>query len=117
MINRLGIRMVTFISGAAMALGLLGCTVITSPTWFCVLYGLLFGTGGNFGFMANSLIVPQYFEQVNCLPDNYHMEVHFYKDILPGYLWIFPLPNGQANVGMGILSSEVGLHEFLGVLI
>lgn len=51
--------------------------------------------------------IRQYFENVECLPDNHHMEVHFYKEILPGYLWIFPLPNGNANVGMGILSSVV----------
>ncbi len=51
--------------------------------------------------------IRQYFKNVQCLPDNHHMELHFYKEILPGYLWIFPLPNGHANVGLGILSSEV----------
>jgi flavin-dependent dehydrogenase len=25
--------------------------------------------------------------------------------MLPGYLWIFPLPNGEANVGVGMLSN------------
>jgi len=30
------------------------------------------------------------------------VEFYFLKSVLPGYLWIFPLPNGQANVGMGI---------------
>jgi flavin-dependent dehydrogenase len=29
------------------------------------------------------------------------------KELLPGYFWIFPLPNGQANVGMGMLSSDI----------
>ncbi|MDX5417582.1 MAG: geranylgeranyl reductase family protein [Hymenobacteraceae bacterium] len=38
--------------------------------------------------------------------DNF-IELHFFKDFLPGYLWIFPLPNGEANVGVGMLSSEV----------
>ena len=38
--------------------------------------------------------------------DNY-VELHFIRDILPGYLWIFPLPNGMANVGIGILSEVV----------
>ena len=28
-------------------------------------------------------------------------------DFLPGYLWIFPLPNGQANVGVGIRSDYI----------
>ena len=27
--------------------------------------------------------------------------------LLPGYFWIFPLPNGHANVGVGMLSSEI----------
>lgn len=34
--------------------------------------------------------------------DNY-MEFHLLKEIQPGYLWIFPLPNGYANVGLGTL--------------
>jgi menaquinone-9 beta-reductase len=39
-------------------------------------------------------------------PENY-IELHFLKEVLPGYLWIFPLPNGMANVGVGILSDVV----------
>jgi geranylgeranyl reductase family protein len=39
-------------------------------------------------------------------PDNF-IELHFIKDFLPGYLWVFPLPNGQANVGVGMLSKAV----------
>lgn len=49
----------------------------------------------------------QYFENVSGFHPNNHIELHFYKDILPGYFWIFPLPNNQANVGLGMLSSEV----------
>ncbi|MFT5620495.1 MAG: flavin-dependent dehydrogenase, partial [Flavobacteriaceae bacterium] len=30
------------------------------------------------------------------------IELHFLKELLPGYFWIFPLPNGEANVGLGI---------------
>ena len=49
----------------------------------------------------------QYYEGVTDFhPDN-HIELHFYDDVLPGYFWIFPLRNGQANVGLGMLSSEV----------
>lgn len=36
-------------------------------------------------------------------PDNL-IELHFLKNVLPGYFWIFPLPNGEANVGVGMLS-------------
>lgn len=39
-------------------------------------------------------------------PDNY-IELHFLKELLPGYFWIFPLPNGEANVGIGIRSDVV----------
>ena len=51
--------------------------------------------------------VRQYFENVKEFhPDN-HIELHFYKEILPGYLWVFPLPGNKANVGLGMLSSVV----------
>jgi geranylgeranyl reductase family protein len=33
--------------------------------------------------------------------DNY-VELHFLKDFLPGYFWIFPVPGGLANVGAGL---------------
>ncbi len=39
-------------------------------------------------------------------PDNF-IELHFLPEVLPGYLWIFPLPNGMANVGVGLLSEIV----------
>ena len=39
-------------------------------------------------------------------PQNY-LELHFMKELLPGYFWIFPLPNGAANVGMGMLSRDI----------
>lgn len=32
-------------------------------------------------------------------------EFHFFKELLPGYFWIFPLENGLANVGFGILQN------------
>ena len=38
--------------------------------------------------------------------DNF-IELHFIKKMLPGYFWIFPLPNGDANVGVGMLSDAV----------
>ncbi|HEX8425033.1 geranylgeranyl reductase family protein [Hymenobacter sp.] len=42
----------------------------------------------------------------NMHPDNF-IELHFIKDFLPGYLWVFPLPNGEANVGVGMLTEAV----------
>ncbi|MDX2245456.1 MAG: NAD(P)/FAD-dependent oxidoreductase [Bacteroidia bacterium] len=39
-------------------------------------------------------------------PENF-IELHYITDLLPGYFWIFPLPDGYANVGLGMLSSDV----------
>jgi geranylgeranyl reductase family protein len=41
-----------------------------------------------------------------CHQENF-IELHFLKPFLPGYFWIFPLPGGYANVGVGMLSSHV----------
>ena len=49
----------------------------------------------------------RYYSNVSGLtPENY-LEIFFLKPILPGYLWIFPLPDGKTNVGLGVLSSTV----------
>ncbi|MCB0638381.1 MAG: geranylgeranyl reductase family protein [Lewinella sp.] len=39
-------------------------------------------------------------------PDNF-IELHFLPELNPGYFWIFPLPNGYANVGLGMRSDFV----------
>jgi len=39
-------------------------------------------------------------------PDNF-IELHFLEKYNPGYFWIFPLPDGQANVGLGMRSDIV----------
>jgi len=48
-----------------------------------------------------------YYTNVTGFHGHNYLELHFIKQVLPGYLWIFPLPNGQANVGIGMLSSKV----------
>lgn len=48
-----------------------------------------------------------YYEGVQDLERDNFIELHFLKEVLPGYLWIFPLPNGRANVGLGIRSDVV----------
>jgi flavin-dependent dehydrogenase len=35
------------------------------------------------------------------------MEIHFLDELLPGYFWIFPVGNGEANVGAGMVESAV----------
>jgi flavin-dependent dehydrogenase len=48
-----------------------------------------------------------YYDGVTSFHSENYIELHFFKDILPGYLWIFPLANNRANVGIGMLSSMV----------
>ena len=48
-----------------------------------------------------------YYEGVEDMHPQNFIELHFLEDMLPGYFWIFPLPNGQANIGAGMLSSSV----------
>lgn len=53
----------------------------------------------------------QYYENVSGIHPDGYIELHFIEDLLPGYFWIFPLPNNQANVGLGILSSEAARRK------
>ncbi|PKV62468.1 NAD(P)/FAD-dependent oxidoreductase [Pontibacter ramchanderi] len=48
-----------------------------------------------------------YYRNVAGLDQDNFIELHFLKDFLPGYFWIFPLPDGYANVGVGMLSETV----------
>jgi flavin-dependent dehydrogenase len=52
-----------------------------------------------------------YYEGVEGMHPQNFIELHFLPEMLPGYFWIFPLPNGMANVGAGMLSSEVSKRK------
>jgi menaquinone-9 beta-reductase len=52
-----------------------------------------------------------YYDGVQGMHDQNFIELHFLPEMLPGYFWIFPLPNGGANVGAGMLSSEVSKRK------
>jgi geranylgeranyl reductase family protein len=52
-----------------------------------------------------------YYEGVEGMHNQNFIELHFLPEMLPGYFWIFPLPNGMANVGAGMLSSEVSKRK------
>lgn len=45
-----------------------------------------------------------YYTGVTDLSDK--IEIHMVKDVLPGYFWIFPLPHGEANVGVGMVVQD-----------
>ncbi len=48
-----------------------------------------------------------YYKGVTGIHSEQFIELHFLKDVLPGYFWIFPLPNGECNIGIGMESSIV----------
>lgn len=48
-----------------------------------------------------------YYKNVTGFHEGNFIELHFLEELLPGYFWIFPLPNGMANVGAGMLSKSV----------
>jgi len=48
-----------------------------------------------------------YYTGVTGMHEKNFIELHFLPELLPGYFWIFPLPNGMTNVGVGILSDQV----------
>ena len=50
----------------------------------------------------NCLGLRAYYENVSELDKDGFIELHFLEELLPGYFWIFPLPNGGANIGAGI---------------
>lgn len=46
-----------------------------------------------------------YFEGVTGLTND--IEIHFVEGLIPGYFWIFPLENGLANVGSGMIETDL----------
>lgn len=52
-----------------------------------------------------------YFENVTGFhPDNF-VEFYFFDKVIPGYLWIFPHPNGTANVGLGMRTDFISKRK------
>lgn len=50
--------------------------------------------------------VRAYFKNVKDIPAS-TFELHFLKNSLPGYFWIFPLPDNFSNVGFGLISQTI----------
>ena len=40
-----------------------------------------------------------------------NIEIHFLPECMPGYFWIFPLSGNEANVGVGMLLSDMLSHR------
>ncbi|MBS1509456.1 MAG: geranylgeranyl reductase family protein [Bacteroidetes bacterium] len=52
-----------------------------------------------------------YYQNVKGLHTEGFIELHFIKAVQPGYVWIFPLPNGACNVGVGMLSKSIAARK------
>jgi flavin-dependent dehydrogenase len=48
-----------------------------------------------------------YYKGVKGFNSGNHLEFFFDKKLLPGYFWAFPLTNGMANVGLGMVSTAI----------
>jgi menaquinone-9 beta-reductase len=48
-----------------------------------------------------------YFRGVKELHPEQFIELHFLKEILPGYFWIFPMEDGLVNAGLGIMYNKL----------
>lgn len=51
------------------------------------------------------IAIRAYYEGIEGMGGN--IEIHFVKEAMPGYFWIFPIGEGKANVGLGILMKDV----------
>lgn len=51
--------------------------------------------------------VRAYYANVTGFHADGFIELHFLKDYIPGYFWAFPLPNGGANVGLGLRTDYI----------
>jgi geranylgeranyl reductase family protein len=81
--------------------------------------GLVIGCDGAHSVVAKKLAgfkvdhrhysgaVRAYYENVEGTSGSEMLEIHLVKGFLPGYFWIFPLPDNLCNVGFGMLSSDI----------
>lgn len=78
---------------------------------------LVIGADGANSVVANKLGVKRhdddhmcaalraYYNNVEGLTDR--IEIHFIKECMPGYFWIFPIDGKNANVGIGMLNKDI----------
>ena len=80
---------------------------------------LVVGADGAYSVVARELGMAQldeshycaglraYYGGVTGFHERNHVELHFVDEAIPGYFWIFPMANGMANVGIGMLSQAI----------
>jgi len=59
------------------------------------------------------LALRTYFENVTGFHDENFIELHFYEELLPGYLWLFPMADNRANVGIGMPANIVSEKKII----
>ncbi len=85
---------------------------------------LVLGADGNHSLVAKQLggrkqldrkhhcaALRQYYENVEWPEGANEIELHFIDEVLPGYLWVFPMTENRANVGIGMLSEDVSKRK------
>ena len=55
---------------------------------------------------TNAIGLRAYYDGIKGMKPTF-IELHYFPQVPSGYFWIFPLPNGRANVGIGMLSGTV----------
>jgi flavin-dependent dehydrogenase len=99
-----------------------GINIICSDQTFSKTKLLILATGSHHALVhkLNGIRQPKkqmaagirtYFENINGLNPEGYIELHFLKELAPGYLWIFPLTRNQANVGLGLRSDIVSKRK------
>jgi len=84
----------------------LRCRMIIGADGVHSVVGKLLG-GHSINYRQYCLGARAYFNGVKGLHPKNYIELHFLEELLPGYLWIFPMANGIANVGLGILYEKM----------
>ena len=83
---------------------------------------VIFANGANSSFMKDpgGIVknkkttmtgIKTYYKGITGFHNENYVELHFLKDFIPGYFWIFPLANGQANVGVGMDQHTIGKRK------
>ncbi len=63
----------------------------------------------NMDMMNTSVAIRCYYSGVKGLTDQ--IELHFLKEVKPGYLWLFPAGKGIANIGIGLSKADAKKEE------
>lgn len=103
------------------ASGVNGVSVFTENNLFTA--KIIVGADGNNSIVAKKLTSTEkdkcsqcigirgYFDNVTGFHSENYIELHFYKEILPGYIWLFPMAGNKANVGIGMMADDISKRK------